>query len=227
MFDAVKTAFRNCFAVASLRPKPCTTLARFARSPRGDNPVFSGLDAPHAWFRLPSHSPLWGFVTAPTLRAGLWVPPLACFAAHGYPLLRALFNTRFAHVSKVVAPRLFVTALSNRYAVSREPRHFDPRSCPPRGGHSLQRRVAVARFAIWPRRHGLRPRYDDGRLGVLGSRCVPLQQAAFGCACFRVLLLDATSCGSPCLPLALQGSSAERLDPATSCGSPPEAAPTD
>jgi hypothetical protein len=57
--DVQKTSLRNCFSVAPLRPQPCITLARFARSASADFPVFSGLDAPHAWFWLPSHSHLW------------------------------------------------------------------------------------------------------------------------------------------------------------------------
>jgi hypothetical protein len=58
------------------------------------------------------------------------------------------------------------SALKHCCAAFREPRHFDPRArLAGRSWRLLAKRVAVARFAIWPRRHGLRPRSHPRTLG--------------------------------------------------------------
>jgi hypothetical protein len=124
---------RNCFSVAPLRQKPCTTLARFARSASADFPVFSGLDAPHAWFWLPSHEhlrcsssgralPSLGGAAFDLLRRPRLPALRAAFLALSATSLRASLKSR----SQATLRDALNTASQRS---GNPPRHFDPRAC--------------------------------------------------------------------------------------------------
>jgi hypothetical protein len=148
--------------------------------------------------------PLWGFVTASTLRVSSWVRPrlapqatatlfAGCFATLCQPL-------RGMACHAAGRKRLFVTALSNCYAVSREPRHFDPVSFPLGRSLHFSKRVAVA--SLRRQAHGLRPHCTTRPLGR-SMVSAPPDCKSMPASCHCDLLIGCRSthvaCGSPAL----------------------------